>query len=126
MTRLLLDENFPGAAAALLAAAGHDVLAVSMAAPGLADLEVLALARAQGRELLTFDADFGDLIFLRGAPPPPAVLYFRLHPLVVSETTALALAALATAHVGCLVVVTREGLRQRPFSAPLQQAGPAL
>ena len=120
MTRLLLDENLPGSASALLTAAGHDVLAVSVLAPGLADLDVPVLARAQGRELLTFDADFGDLIFLRGAPPPPSVLFFRLHPVLVSETTALALAALETAHLGCLVVVIREGLRQRPFGAPVE------
>jgi len=42
--RFLADENFPGAAVTALIAAGHDVVWVRNAAPGISDPEVLAWA----------------------------------------------------------------------------------
>lgn len=119
MTRLLLDENFPLSGAAALARAGHDVLAVAVAAPGISDREVLALARAQQRCLVTFDADFGDLLFRQGEPPPLAVIYLRLHPILADAAAALTLQALQQVPDGHFVVATPDGLRRRP----LQGAG---
>jgi hypothetical protein len=40
--RFLANENFPGAAVAVLEAAGNDVVWVRTAAPGSSDPEVLA------------------------------------------------------------------------------------
>jgi predicted nuclease of predicted toxin-antitoxin system len=59
--RFLADENFPRAAVAALQAAGHDVVWVTIAAPGAEDTEVLARATREQRILLTFDKDFGEL-----------------------------------------------------------------
>jgi predicted nuclease of predicted toxin-antitoxin system len=63
--RFLADENFPGAAVAALISAGDDVTWVRIAAPGMADAEVLAWTAREARILLTFDKDFvnwhGDL-----------------------------------------------------------------
>lgn len=115
---LLLDENLSHGVARGLAAAGHDVLAVAQAAPGIDDRAVLALARGTGRALLTFDADFGDLIFKHGEVAPAAVLYFRVHPVDDDTVLALALAALAQPNEGCFIVVAREGLRSRAFGEP--------
>lgn len=115
MTRVLLDENFPASAVRGLEAAGHNVASVSGVSPGLDDRGVMALARTESRVLLTFDADFGDLVFLRGAFPPPAIVYFRLHPIAVDELLAVALRALRAPIDACFVVATREGLRQRRF-----------
>lgn len=113
---VLLDENMPRAVADGLRAAGHDVVEVA-AATGVDDRTVLRLAREGGRFLLTFDSDFGDLIFRHGELPPAGVLYFRIHPIVSAEILALALHALASVESDRFVVVTREGLRSRPFTA---------
>ena len=116
MTRaVLLDENFPGAVASGLMAAGHDVVSIASLAPGLDDRSVLAMARTEQRWLLSFDGDFGELVFLRGAEPPPAILFFRLHPIVTADVLDLALRALDEVPAGVLAVVTREGTRIRPF-----------
>jgi hypothetical protein len=40
--RFLANENFPGSAVATLEAAGHDVVWIKTAAPGIGDPEVLA------------------------------------------------------------------------------------
>lgn len=87
-----------------------------MVCPGLDDRGVLALARHEGRVLLTFDADFGELIYLQGAPPPTAVVHFRLHPIVVSEVASRALAALQAPLDGLYIVITNEGMRRRSLA----------
>ena len=115
MARLLLDENIPRGIVPALLAAGHDVVTIADAAPGASDRAVLALARTQSRALLSFDADFGDLLFRHAEPAPPALLLFRLHPIVLDELRDLALAALSGDFIGQFVVVSREGLRSRPL-----------
>lgn len=121
--RLLLDENMPRSVAEGLAAAGHDVLSVAASAPGINDLAVLARAHEGRRWLLTFDADFGELVFHKGAVAPPAIVYFRLHPIVASEVLALALRALGEDADACFTVVTRESTRRRPFSSVVSDGG---
>jgi predicted nuclease of predicted toxin-antitoxin system len=61
--RLLADENFPGVAVAALRSRGHDVAWIRTDAPGSGDRDVLARAEAEGRLLITFDKDFGELAF---------------------------------------------------------------
>lgn len=124
MSRLLLDENFPYSAARGLAQAGHDVQSVTTLAPGVADLGVLALAREQGRCLITFDSDFGDLVFQHGAEPPPCIVFLRLHPLVSDEALALTLQALQGPVAGMFIVATARGLRRRPFAAMAGDGSP--
>lgn len=118
MTRLLLDENFPHSAGRGLAAAGHDVEHIAVVCPGISDIDVLARARRDQRYLLTFDSDFGDLVFHRGAEPPPAILFLRLHPIVADEVLALSLRALQDPVPGAFVVVTRDAMRRRLFMKP--------
>ena len=113
---LLADENFPGPVIRGLAAAGHDIMSVAASSPGISDLAVLALACRTGRRLLTFDVDFGELVFSRGAAAPAAILYFRLHPIVIGEVLQLALRAVAETPDGHFAVIGREGTRIRPLT----------
>jgi predicted nuclease of predicted toxin-antitoxin system len=65
--RFLADENVPLPSVDALSAAGHDVVWVARETPGLADPRVLDQARRENRILITFDRDFGELVFARGA-----------------------------------------------------------
>jgi predicted nuclease of predicted toxin-antitoxin system len=112
---LLLDENMPRSAGAALAAAGHDVVHISDSDPAADDRLVLERARQSGRVLVTFDADFGDLVYQRGAAPPSAILYLRMHPIDGAAAAALVRQALAAPIAGQFVVCTRDGLRRRPL-----------
>ena len=76
--RFLADENFPAAAVRALRETGHDVAWVGAVAPGLADLDVLALMAREGRILLTFDKDFGELARSSRLPSACGVLLFRI------------------------------------------------
>lgn len=75
--RLLLNENVPAPTAARLAEAGHDVLWARTAMPGASDVKVLSRAEREGRLLLTFDKDFGDLVFRAGAAASAGIILFR-------------------------------------------------
>jgi len=77
--RFLADENFPGDAVAALTAAGHDVVWIRTDAPGSLDADILRRAVEEGRILLTFDKDFGELAWHAGLPAHCGIVLFRLH-----------------------------------------------
>jgi len=76
--RFLANENFPGAAVAELRVAGHDVIWVRTATPGISEAEVLAQAAREARILLTFDKDFGELARTALLPETCGLVLFRL------------------------------------------------
>jgi len=75
--KLLVNENFPRPSLAALQAAGIDVEAVADTMAAASDHEVLARAAGDARWLVTFDRDYGELVFARKAPTPPAIVYLR-------------------------------------------------
>lgn len=78
--RFMANENFPLASVWHLREAGHDTLAVSESLSGSRDEEVLARAALEERILLTFDRDYGELIYRKGLPAPTGVVYLRFAP----------------------------------------------
>lgn len=76
--RLLADENVPRAIVDELRSRGHDLVWVRATSPGISDPEVLTLARAEARILLTFDKDFGELAFRQRLDVSPGVVLVRL------------------------------------------------
>ena len=61
--RFLADESCDFGVVRALRGAGHDVIAVAEVSPRAEDPEVVDLAVATGRLLLTEDKDFGRLVF---------------------------------------------------------------
>ncbi len=76
--QFLADENVPLPSIRLLREAGLDIEAIGETAPGAPDVQVLSRAVTNGQLLITFDRDFGELIYRRGAPVPPGVIYVRV------------------------------------------------
>lgn len=76
--RLCANENMPVDCVAALRAAGHDVLWMRESMPGAPDDFVLARAQAESRLLITFDKDFGALVFARGKAASNGVILFRI------------------------------------------------
>jgi predicted nuclease of predicted toxin-antitoxin system len=76
--KLLANENFPRSAVEALRAAGFDVVWVREQMPGAKDEDVLANAMSDGRLLVTFDKDFGELAFRCGLPSTCGVVLFRV------------------------------------------------
>jgi predicted nuclease of predicted toxin-antitoxin system len=79
--RFLIDESADARVAPYLRGRGHDVALVATDyGPALEDAEVLAISVRDGRILITFDRDFGELVYSQGQPHG-GVLYFRLGPI---------------------------------------------
>ena len=116
--RFLANENFPLGSIRGLRDAGHDVAAVGKDSPGAKDAAVLAPAVAETRIILTFDRDYGELIYRVGLPAPPGVVYFRFEPASPDEPAAALLSLLADGSVALeckLTVVEPAHVRQRPL-----------
>jgi predicted nuclease of predicted toxin-antitoxin system len=68
--KFLFDQSADFRLIPHLQALGHDVAAISRNyPPGLADEDVLALARQEERILIVADRDFGEWIFHQGLAP---------------------------------------------------------
>lgn len=89
--RILADENVPGAAIDELRLRGHDVVWVRVSSPGSPDEANLAEAVSQQRLLITFDKDYGELIYRLGNAASCGVVLFR-----ISAPTAKDLAKIIT------------------------------
>ena len=115
--KLLANENIPLKAVWALRSAGEDVLSVTESSPGIADDEVLRLARVQGRVIVTFDRDYGDLVFRRRVPPPAGVLFLRLTPKSPRElaTYLIELKGSGVQLEGRFTTASRKGIRRRPM-----------
>ncbi len=77
---------------------------------------MLARAVREGRFILTFDRDYGELVFARRQVPPVGIFYFRFRPRTPEEPAQRLLAVLASPELrfdGQFTVVERDDLRQR-------------
>jgi len=83
--RFLANENFPLASIFYLQTASQDVVAVIKETPGARDWEVLQRAATEARVILTFDRDYGELIYRRRLSVPAGVVYFRYDPVSPEE-----------------------------------------
>ena len=84
--RLISDENVPRPLVIVLRDDGHDVLSGLEEMRSEPDAVVLAKAVEEKRVLLTFDRDFGEMIFSRGFTAPPGVIFVRQVPRSLQET----------------------------------------
>ena len=84
---------------------------------------MLATARDEGRILLTFDRDVGELIYAQKVPVPAGVILLRPAPLRPDEAVERLVGLLQRAEQDLsldsqFTVVTPERIRQRPLPAP--------
>ena len=116
MTAFLADENFPATSIRLLREAGHDVISIAEVSPALRDEAILNLSIVRDRIVITFDRDFGELIFRRGMPMGGGIIYFRLGQFRPDEPAKLILEEIRAESGkfdGLFSVISRTGLRQR-------------
>lgn len=93
---------------------GHDVLSAVEVAPRASDDELLAMALAEERVLLTEDKDFGELVFVRRLPHPCII---RFTDMPVREKVAAMVDLIEryqeAMEEGSIIVVTRHRVRIR-------------
>ena len=82
--KLLADENFPITSFRILFESGFDIKHIAFEMPSVADTDVTDFAISENRIILTFDSDYGTLIFKFGYRPL-GVVYFRLQNITADE-----------------------------------------
>ena len=92
--QILANEIVPGDAVAALRQQGHEVAWVREDAPGSLDTQVLQRAQDEGKVLITFDKDFGELAFRHGLPVTCGIILFRISTPSSEYIARLAVAAL--------------------------------
>jgi predicted nuclease of predicted toxin-antitoxin system len=120
--RFLADECCDFAVVRTLREHGHDVLAVSEFQQRSVDQEVLGLALAENRILLTEDKDFGWLVFA-GRVDSPGVILIRF-PAFARSLLAESVLTLVNEHASQLVgafVVLEPGAARVSFRPRHQQ-----
>lgn len=57
---------------------GYDIVSIGADTPGIQDHVVMSIAIKEERTILTFDRDYGELIFKYNYKPEKGVIYLRL------------------------------------------------
>lgn len=115
MAAFLVDESCPRAVAEALRATGHDARYAADTDRRALDTELVALAQAEQRVIVTEDFDFGELLIRRQLRAPGAIVLF-LPNSSPDERASRLIETLATAGfeaTGRLSIVSARRIRQR-------------
>jgi len=102
----------------MLRNAGFLISSITEDSPGIDDSTVLAKAKTNSQIILTFDSDYGELIFKNKLPTPAGVVYFRFLPAHPGEAAKILLHILSLRHINLqqnFTIVQRNKIRQRPL-----------
>ena len=116
--RVLADENVDGVLVRFLRNQGHDIFWMAESGPGTGDAKIVSIAQSEGRVILTFDRDFGELIF-RHAHAAPGVVFLRLSsrsPEGLLESFRAVWPRIEQSSVGHFIVVRNGKVRIRPMA----------
>jgi predicted nuclease of predicted toxin-antitoxin system len=115
--RFLADENVSHRVVERLRAAGFEVAAIGLTNPGASDSDVLAMARRDGRILITEDRDFGELVVRQRLEIQGVVLLEldRLSNIAEADRVAAVLSTNVDKLSGNLLVIEAGRIRIRPL-----------
>ncbi len=116
--KFLANENFPLASVEFIEDNGHDIIHIGRDYAGIRDIEVMNIAIENSRTILTFDRDYGELIFKYSYFPPEGVIYLRLNnysPYKPAEIIINLLDSQSFNPNHKLTVISESGIRQRKY-----------
>lgn len=116
MLLFLADENFPQASYKFLKEKDYDILHITdVGLASIPDQEVIEFSIKEGRLIITFDSDFGELIFKLDYKPK-GVIYFRWKSFRPSEPGQYIHELIEDGVIGFdgfITVIDRDKIRQR-------------
>ena len=114
--RFLANVSFPYPSIKLLRDSGYEIISIYEENRGIDDESVLKKAVDENLIILTFDSDYGKLLFHYMLVPPPAVVYFRFKSSHPADAAKILLEELENQNLkleGFFTVIEREDIRQR-------------
>ena len=116
--KLLGNENFPLKSILYLRSKGFDIISIGADNPGIQDNAVMNIAISEERTILTFDRDYGELIFKHNYKPEKGVIYLRLDEYRPDEPGMLIEELIGRTDLifeNALTVFDKNGIRQRKY-----------
>lgn len=116
--RFLANENFPYPGINVLRGNGMFVKSIIEDSPGISDKEVIEIATNEKLVILTFDRDYGEILFRYASQEvKPAVIYFKekLQTPLASANKLLELISNDVIFEGRFTVVEDNSYRQRVY-----------
>jgi predicted nuclease of predicted toxin-antitoxin system len=83
--KFLANENFPLKSILYLKRLGYDISSIGTDYQGIQDFQVMEIAISEERTILTFDRDYGELIFKHNHRPQKGVIYLRINDYTAEE-----------------------------------------
>jgi predicted nuclease of predicted toxin-antitoxin system len=119
MLKLLANENVQRLLVAKLRDRGHDIRWVLEESRGIDDPHVLREALSEGRVLLTWDKDFGELVYRQGKSASNGVILLRVFDTKSQAEVVELIVPILEAHEsswpGHFSVIDRSRVRVRPL-----------
>ncbi len=116
--KLLANENIPFKSVSYLKDQGFDITSIGEDNPSIKDHKVMQIAIEEKRTILTFDRDYGELIFKHNYRPEKGVIYLRLDAYEADEPGKMIEELINTGQIdfdSALTVVDKHGIRQRKY-----------
>lgn len=116
--KILANENISIDSINYLIEKGFDVKSVALEIFGISDLEVINFAISEERIIITFDRDYGELIFKYKIKPKQGIIYLRLDEYTSVEPGVkinYLLSELKIDTLNKLTVYNGESIRQRNY-----------
>ena len=116
--KFLANENFPLKSILYLRSRGFDVSSIGTDNPSIQDSAVMNTAINENRTILTFDRDYGELIFKHNYRPQKGVIYLRLDTYEPDEPGRLIEELIHRNEFdldNALTVLDKGGIRQRKY-----------
>lgn len=98
--------------------AGYDIRSIGDDFSGIMDEEVVQLALDENRTILTFDSDYGELIFKHGYKPSAGVIYLRWEGFKPEDPGNILVELFKSGKIdfsGMLTVISKNSIRQRGY-----------
>ena len=114
--KFLANENIPLDSVHLLRRAGHQVVSILEDHSGMKDIDVLKQALRSKSIVLTFDRDYGELIFKYPKLIPEGLVYFRFTPSTPEDPALILLQISKQKDINLLkhfTVIEEDRVRQR-------------
>lgn len=116
--KFLANENVPISSVNALKLRGFDITAIGIDNPSISDKQVMKIAIDETRTIITYDSDYGELIFKYGYKPRAGVIFIRKQPSEPLETAEI-LEKLTSAQnltfERTLTVVDSDSIRQKKY-----------
>ncbi|MFW5705565.1 MAG: DUF5615 family PIN-like protein [Bacteroidota bacterium] len=115
--KFLANGNFPMPSYSLLDKNGMEIIHIGLVAPGEDDEQVMIRSIKENRIILTFDSDYGGMIFKYGLKPEPGIVYFRLKNYQAEEPARILLQIIKSPvnFNNRITVIDKHTIRQRKY-----------